>query len=693
MLNQDIYFAADEADTLVDYLTGKSNSWFHSLTSTDYLEKIKKSWSFYHGMFYMNSHGVTFGGESGELANLPVNHYRNLASHIITIITSTRPSFQARAVNTDVRSQIQTQLANGLLEYYMREKKLEVDLKAAVEYAVVLGTGYIKMEWNSTAGEIYDITEPEVEIDPETGEETVIREGYPIYEGDVEFTVLSPYDVVFDPTKENPKQDWQLCRTFKNKYDLAAKYPEFADDIKKLETKSDSYKYRLSLTPYDQTMDIPVYEFFHKPTEALPKGRYVLYLCRDIVLMDTVLPYKNLPIFRISPANIIGTPYGYTQMFDLMPLQESINSLYSTVLTNQSTFGVQNVYITRDANINFSELSGGLNVIEGDPGAAPPIPLNLTQTPVEIFNFINILRQDMETLSGINAVARGNLDPKSSLRSGNALALLQANALQFVSGLQQSYIQLIEDVGTNLIQLLKDFAAVPRIAYISGKSNHPYMKEFSGDDLSYVNRVIVDAGNALSQTVAGRVEMASQLMQMQAIKTPEEYLSVINTGKLETMTEGDNKELLLIRAERERIVDGTTPVMAVLTDAHNLHIREHKAILADPDLRMDVKLVQRTLAHIQEHLDILRNPDVADILVMIGEQPLTAPGGTPNAPIAPDQLNQSGQEQAANLLQNPEAQSVSLQQNMGPLPQPAQPAGNENMPVNGAQLFAQNTRG
>ena len=52
-------------------------------------------------------------------------------------------------------------LANGLLDFYMREKRLEVYLKRAVEYSIVMGAGYIKMEWNSTSGEIYDYIEPE----------------------------------------------------------------------------------------------------------------------------------------------------------------------------------------------------------------------------------------------------------------------------------------------------------------------------------------------------------------------------------------------------------------------------------------------------------------------------------------------------------------------------------------------------
>lgn len=98
-------------------------------------------------------------------------------------------------------------------------------------------------------------------------------------------------------------------------------------------------------------------------------------------------------------------------------------------------------------------------------------------------------------------------------------------------------------------------------------------------------------------------------------------------------------------------------------------------MLADPDLRMDADLVQRTLAHIQEHINILSDPNVANILSMLGEQPLGPPMGTPVTPenAAPAQPNQQGQEQVQGLIENPQAQSVAAQ-GQGQLPAPAQPA-------------------
>lgn len=669
-MSGDQYFASRDANETVSVLLSKAHTWFHNLDTSGYLDKLREMWAAYNGAYYstvQNGHKITFSGEQGELANLPVNHLRNIAQNILVMITATRPSMEARAVNTDYKSLVQTKLANGLLDYYMREKRLERYLKTAVEYAIVLGSGYIKMEWNATSGKLYDHIEPETD---DQGNE--VSPGYPVYEGDVNFVNLSPFDVVVDSTKEDQKHDWILCRSYKNKFDLAAKYPELRDKIIGMPSKTEYERYRFNSLGLYETDDIPVYEFFHNRTESMPDGRYLLFLDYDLVLMDAPMPYDELPIYRITPGDIIGTPYGYTPMFDLLPIQDAVNSLFSTILSNQSAFGVQSIIMPRGTDINPSSLVGGLNLIEYNAiGGGKPEPLQLTSTPPEVFSFLQTLIKEMEVISGVNSVARGNPDP--NLKSGNALALVQSMALQYMSGLQHSYVQMIEDVGSGLIKMLQRFASVPRITMIVGKNNRSEMKEFTGDDLSSITRVIVDMGNPLARTTAGRVEMAEQMLQMGLIKTPEQYLMVINTGKIESMTDDTVSELLLIKAENEQLVDNES-VIAVATDQHSLHIKEHKCVLADPDLRKDPNLVARTLAHIQEHINLLQTLD-PNLLAMMGEQSLSAPGGTPNAPQEAEQPNQSSMPSSnPDIMNQPLNSSTNATEAQGiKLPSPAQP--------------------
>lgn len=637
MANENIYFAKKDAKGTASVLLAKADTWVNSLTTTGYLEKLKDMWAAYHGAYFSDAgsgHQISFSGEQGELVNLPVNHLRNLATHIIIMTTSNRPSMEARAVNTDYKSLVQTKLANNILDYYLREKRLEKYLKNAVEYAVVLGAGYIKMEWNATSGEVYDYFEDEA-----TGEPDPKR---PIYEGDIEFSNLSPFDVVVDGTKEGQTHDWVLVRSYKNKFDLAVKYKEFEEKIVGLPTKSDLEKLRIGMSSLDEeTDDVPVYEFYHKKTDSMPNGRYMLFLSDDIVLQDLGLPFRMIPVFRISAGDILGSPYGYTPLFDILPIQEGINMLYSTILSNQNAFGVQNIYVPRGADISVSQLAGGLNVIEGNAQAGKPEPLNLTNTPAELFKFLEMLEKTAETLSGVNSVARGN--PEASLKTGAALALVQSMALQFMSGLQQSYVQLVEDVGSAIIKALQDYANVPRLIAIAGKSQRSEMREFSSKDISAISRVYVDVGNPLGRTIAGRMQLAEQMMQYQIIKNPNQLIEVMNTGRLDSLTDEIQDDLLLIRAENEKIMEGETPPVTIVDD-HLQHIQEHRRVLADPDLRKDPDLVKRALDHIQMHINELRNGD-PDLLMMLRQQPLQPSGPVPQ----PQQPPQQGQVGVQNM--------------------------------------------
>jgi hypothetical protein len=82
----------------------------------------------------------------------------------------------------------------------------------------------------------------------------------------------------------------------------------------------------------------------------------------------------------------------------------------------------------------------------------------------------------------------------------------------------------------SLINILKDFAKSPKTVALVGKNNRPLLKEFTGEDIDAISRVIVSVGNPLARTTAGRVEMAEQMLQMGLIKNPKQYFQLLNTG-------------------------------------------------------------------------------------------------------------------------------------------------------------------
>lgn len=137
----------------------------------------------------------------------------------------------------------------------------------------------------------------------------------------------------------------------------------------------------LNAEMFGQSDDIALYHFWHKRTPGLVNGRYTICLEDGTVIFDGDLPYRDIPVRRITTGNIQGTSFGYSPMFDLLVLQESIDALYTAVATNQMTFGVQLIMVMKGQDIDYKQMARGLSFIEYTNPDGKPEPLNLTHTP------------------------------------------------------------------------------------------------------------------------------------------------------------------------------------------------------------------------------------------------------------------------------------------------------------------------
>lgn len=608
----DRYFATKPSGELCADLMDKVDGYYKYLLTSGRLNIWKRSYEAYNKGLLRGAR-INKGGAENEFSLMNVNHYRNLLQHLKNMTTQQLPALTPRAANTDYESMAQTIVASGILDYYLNEKDMAAFADICVEDALVFAEGEIAQLWDTEAGEEYANDQKNNRV---------------YMTGDIALKCFTPLDVIRDWLQPDAlHHSWKITREFVNKYDLAAKYPLKAVEIlSKSIDDAKNYNTRLGYTGIKDTDLIPLFRFYHVKTASLRAGRIVEFLDSETWLSDGPLPYDGIPLFRMAPGEQRGTPFGYTVGYDLLPIQEAVDGIVSTILTNQAQYGVQNIWSPTGNNTTVQQLVGGLNLISGK---VKPEGINLTNTPAEIFKFLEMLVQMMETISGVNSVARGN--PEASLKSGAALALVQSMAIQFNSGLQKSYAKLWGDLGTGTIGLLKRFPQTKRNIVISGKNNRSYMATFTKDKLKNIKRVIVDLGNPLSRTTAGKVNMADNLLERGMIKEPEQYIEVLTTGKLEPVYEGPQAEKMLIRAENEKLMEGER-VQAISVDPHALHIQEHKVVIASPESRSNPTVVENTLLHIAEHINLLKTTDPA-LLMAIGQQPIQSP--QPPAPGAP----------------------------------------------------------
>jgi len=582
-----------------------------------YIVSTKLNWILWRCFNYYYTAGVTTAsvnrtGDHSEYSKIMISDFRNLLQHQLLLATNNRPAWDCKAVNNDYRSKTQCILGNALLDYYLKEDGIEDLLVAAVEKSLYSGEGFVEVAWN---------------IDK--GEEISDGQGNSVRTGNIDLNSYSTLEVIRDILCEKfEKNNWLILRKQVNRYDLAAAYPDYYDKIVNLPSVFESmqawdippYKNRgqLNITDSDQVI---LWTLYCKKTNSNPDGRFVEFTDDDsFVLTDVPLPYEEIPVHRVASSNWNGSCFGYSIAFDLAPIQEAENTLFSTALTNNKAFGVQMISVESGTNISASELSDGLAVIERPQGTQPPQGINLTASSPELYNFLNQLQQKQEVISGVNSVVRG--DPTGALRgnSGAALALVQSQSVQFMNGLVASYNQLLENVGNSMIRRLQKFCQLPILAEIVGKNNKTLIQEFTGEDINLINRVQVQAANPITKTLAGKINLADTLLQSGIIKTSDDYLMVLQTGNLQPMIHGETSELLLITDENEKISAGEVP-NAIYSDNHVLHIKEHNTVGSSTEARENPEIIQAMLSHCQQHIDLLRNTD-PELLQILGQQPL-----------------------------------------------------------------------
>ena len=623
------YFATLPTDEIGTHLVEKRKKFYEYLHGQGRFTLLRNIYREYHKPSLMRGE-IGASGAAGEFYETTVNDFRNLVQHSVSMTLEDRPYFQPKASNTDVAAIKQTQLAAGLLEYYMRTKQVEKHIKAAVESAIKYAEGFLYTTW--------DPNQPNG--------------------GDVVVKPLEGLDVIRDIHLREPNMDrWVIVRTYENKFDVAAEHSKGEDgeideetdmykaivdtDASDTEIYEDQLYYNDQSSSYGDSDLVPVYWFYHKDTPAVAGGRAVKMVGDDTIVFDGPLMYKNLPVLRISAGEETGSIFGYSNSFDVVMLQKVTDKLHSIILTNQASFGVQNIIFPQGSNLNVVDFATGMRAIEVDTTENKFIPqgLSLVSTPTELFGYLDSLTDTKATLMGINKVTQGRVEQKLS---GSAMALLQQMAIQFSQTLQHNYAMALEALGTSILELIKTNADTERVALIAGKANRSRLISFKGDDLAEIEAVQVELGNPIMKSGAGRWELAQMLIQNGLVKNIEEALNVLTSNRIEPLYEGETAQLNLIRSENEELANGT-PQPVIQTDNHEQHIEEHKAVLSSPEARQDQAIVEATLQHIDEHQAYLvpvvdPNAPVdpaAEGAVLEGMEPSSMQASQPNLPNLP----------------------------------------------------------
>lgn len=551
------YFADIEFDSpkFAAEAFAMAEAWVQMMETSGIARRMTTNQMLYQGVDPTRSGNGSFDegsfqvvGDNGELLYVAYNDFRNLLQHILNMTVSQPPNVQAKAINDDAKSLVATQTFDGVFDYYFNtydNARLLKSSRQTVEWALVNDTGYTLVEYDPYGGKPIgtkagDDGQPIVDERGQTELE---------YEGDMYFKARSPWDVFFDPGCEDENEaDWVLVRDQINKFELAKMYPDHATRILSSSGASSRLMdWRRGVKRATKTNMIDVWKFYHRPTRGMPKGRWALMLDEQTVLKDGANPYDCLPVFSIRAMDGLGSMIGYAPANTLAPIQMSQNILNSAQMTNYAMFGVQNIAVKDSDQFDVTEIAGGMNIWKY--AEAPPQGIQLAKQAEGIDEFETKLSRKGETLSGVNSVVRG--DPDASLKSGKALGIVQAAAVQFQNALASSYAQYLKAIGNFMLQVFRKYFKTKRITQIVGENSMRQSESWDGDAFGPVDRVACELVDPAMRTLGYRTDLAMFMAQNNLTTTPQEFLTVLTTGQLKPMYRGGLSSLNLCHQENE----------------------------------------------------------------------------------------------------------------------------------------------
>lgn len=592
---------------------------------------------------------LSFRGEQGELVKMVVPLARTLTRNLTTLITKQPSVFQAIALTQGSDVMKEVRLGNALAANIVTEHDWDRRMEQMVEMGFVLGSSFLRTVWRTDKGTAYASNLNGI-----------------VYDGDIEIKVHDVFDCVYDYSIDDwDVVPWVECRTIKNRWDLIAMYPEMEQEIKSLHTIMDWRGPIYTTEARARLLDdnVYVYETYVRPCPALPLGRMVMYSDHRTIYYDGENKYGTIPITQFKPENVFNMGFGYPIFSNFLGLQEMLDHSISAWATNQAAFAVQNVTIPRDSGISVQQISG-MNFLsytpQNVPGGGKPEGLQLSSTSPETIKLIDYCERFLTDLSNIGPALRGQ--PPAGVTSGAAIATLTTNALEFISSGTKAYVNSAQTGMRMCINAFRRFASTKRIVRVSGRSGMQQALEFVGKDLDPIQNVKLTMINPLMQTIAGRSDLAEKMVASGLVKTPQDYISILDGAPLSQLVETELSENDLIQDENQEMMKGK-PVIALATDQHAMHIRKHSGLLNDIMVRRDNSSVEIILRHIEEHNRLAKETDpMLMAMISTGQMPQLPPQQP-----ADESMPLGGDLPMPNEMTPNEMTS-------GPLPNSAQPA-------------------
>lgn len=432
------------------------------------------------------------------------NHIAPIIEQRLAKLNAIKPEMDIMASSSNENDQKVASLSQDILRGAYEKFNLSQIISKATVWSEIAGTSFYKVVWNGASGrKIYD------------------KNGKLVYEGDVEISALSPFEIYPD---NNYVEDINECESIihAKAYSVKAIKNIWGVDVKGEEV--DVFDASTSLEPIKQNNQAIVIERYESPSIEYPNGRLVI-VCEDKLLYVGELPFVNLPdgkrgypFVKQVCLRVPNCFWGKSVIEKLIPIQRAYNAIKNRKheYINRLSIGVLAV---EDGSVDVDELSQeGLQpgkIIVYRQGATPPKFLDEESLPKDFDTEEENLRNEFSEISGVTNILSNQFS--ANTLSGTALQLLIEQDTSRLSSSVDEIDRAIKLVAKMILRLYKQFAVMPRLLKVANNVGKADLVYFKNSDLG-VEDVVFTTDSSLAESLSTKREHILKLLSSNVLK-------------------------------------------------------------------------------------------------------------------------------------------------------------------------------
>lgn len=550
------------------------------------------------------------------------NHIANIIELRQSKLSRVRPTLTVIPFSDDERDIACAKTSKKILKAVSHNLNISKILSKGTMWSEICGTAFYKVDWNNNLGKV-------VGLNPAGGA---------IKEGDVEVSVVSPFEIYPDSSTYNSIEDCMsiiYARSFhkdtvKNIWGVDVEGKNL--DVYSLDGLSISGG--LGYTSISNSMakkvkkdQVVVLEKYEKPTIEYPNGRLIVVAGNKLVY-NGELPYINkaenkrgFPFIRQVSIPTPNCFWGMSVIERCIPIQRAFNAVKNRKheFMNRLTMGILAV---EDGSVDVENLEEeGLSpgkVLIYRQGANGPKMLCSDNLPIDFKNEEEALLNEFKTVSGVNDFLN-----QSNLSYGNisgvALQLMIEQDDVKLSTSSEEIRYSAQEIAKQILRLYKQYAKLQHTSKIIGDNGTIELFYWSSSDINS-EEVIFETENEINETLAQKRSMIFELLNSGLLADENGKITNTMRGKLlEQLGFGiweatqDIKALQTKNASKENLqllMSGKIEDPRDIDD-NEVHIQEHisfilgnefeKSKLKNPDVE------RLMLEHIRKHKNLIKN--------------------------------------------------------------------------------------